>query len=93
MWKWVLKILPYDIIAKYLIKYLTKADDKYVDELWQKVVNVVEKLAADANLSGEQKRKAAEEELRKQLQGVADFVINLAIELAVAKVKQKLNQK
>jgi len=93
MWNWILKILPYDTIAKYIIKFLTKADDKYVDALWQKAVNVVEKLAKEANLPGEQKRKLAEEELRKQAQGITDFIINLAIELAVAKIKQKVNQK
>jgi len=83
--EWLLRVLPVETILRWVAKQLTGLDDRYIDLVIEKV-----EYYDRENLPGYEKRKAVYEELRKSLDDVADWAINLIIELAVARLRKKL---
>jgi len=82
------------LMAK-IIAYLTKQDDKVIYSLIKKAVDlayaVEEKYGGQ--VPGEEKRKMVVEQLAKNVDNIADWLLNLINEIAVAIVKTKLLQK
>lgn len=88
-WSWLTSFF-HNVLSSFLKQVFTAARAKAIELLKDVAVNAVTKLA-DTDLSNEEKRKAAFEEIKAYAiaKGIAagDSVINLAIELAVAVVK------
>jgi len=81
----LLKLIPIEKIIRYVGKVLTKQDDKFIDYIFNKV----EELDKNSKLSGFEKRQKLYEEIKQQTNEIADWVINLLIELAVAYYRYK----
>lgn len=70
-----------------LINILVMAVSRLIGSMdWDRVAEVV-KTVGFSDLSGEQKRQEALGVLRDSLKGVETWLLNLAIEIAVAKLK------
>ena len=84
------KVLPVESLIRQVAKILTNADDEIIDKVFEEV----QKLDKE-NLPGYEKRKAVYEQLKKDAINLANWSINLLIELAVAyyKYKYKAQQK
>jgi len=81
----ILKLIPVEEIIRYIGKVLTQQNDKVINFVFQKVMELDQK----SGLSGFEKRKIAYEEIKKEFNHLADWVINLLIEIAVAYYKYK----
>ena len=81
----LLKLLPVETIIRYIGKVLTNQDDKLIDYIFNKV----EELDKNSKLSGYEKRQKLYEEIKQQSNQLADWAINLLIELAVAYYRYK----
>ncbi|GEM_PF-2426626 len=82
---WLLKLIPIETVMWWLARQLTGLDDRYIDLIVRKVEDYDRE-----NLPGYEKRQRVYDEVRKALDDVADWAINLIIELAVARLRKKL---
>ena len=85
MWELVLKMIPYETIVRFIGKTLIKLDDKAIDYIIKKV----EEFDKKHNLTGEEKRQQVYSELKKSLNSISDWALNLMIELAVSYIRTK----
>jgi len=81
---WLLKLIPTEVILRWVAKKLTGLDDKAIDLVIQKVEQIDKE-----NIPGFEKRQKVYEQLRQSLDNVADWAINFLIELAIAYLKKK----
>ena len=77
--KWLLRFIPFEEILRWVAKQLTQVNDEAIDLVIEKVKEYDRK-----NLPGFKKREKVYEELKKHLDGVADWAIYFLIELWVA---------
>ena len=80
MWDYILKMIPYETIIRFIGKDLIKLDDKAINY----IIQVVEEYDAKHDLTPAQKREQVYNEVKQSLKNVADWAINLMIELAVS---------
>jgi len=80
MMEYLLKLIPYETIIRFIGKNLTKLDDKAIDYIIDKVKEYDEK----HDLTPAQKREQVYNDIKQNLDNVADWAINLMIELAVS---------
>jgi len=80
MWDYILKMIPYETIIRFIGKELIKLDDKAIDY----IIDKVKEYDAKHDLTPAQKREQVYNEVKQSLNDVADWAINLMIELAVS---------
>jgi hypothetical protein len=89
MWDFILRMIPYEAIIRFIGKSLVKLDDKAIDYIVQKV----EEFDKKHNLTGEEKREQVYRELKENLDNISDWALNLMIELAVSYIKTKKSRR
>ena len=82
----LLRTLPIEEIARYVIKVLTKLDDQVIDYIYQKVVE----MDKNSGLAGFEKRELVYKQVKETFNDLSDYAINLAIEMFVALLKSKV---
>lgn len=82
----LLKLIPVQTVAVKLVAYLTKQDDTVIEYLLNKALDLVAKYDKEY-MPGTEKREKVFNELKQRIDNVADYVINLVIEIAVAMLR------
>ena len=85
--EFLLKFLPLETILRWVGKKLTGYDDEVINRAIE-IVQMLDK----THLPGYEKRQQAYKELKELLNEMADWVINLLIEIAVAYIRIKTNR-
>ncbi len=82
----LLRFVPVQTIAVKLIAYLTRQDDAVIEYLLNKALDLVAKYDKEY-MPGTEKREKVFNDLKQRIDNVADYVINLVIEIAVAMLR------
>ena len=85
LWNVVLKAIPYEAIVRFIGKTLVNLDDKAIDY----IISKVEEFDKKHDLTPAQKREQVYNSVKKQFDSIADWAINLMIELAVSYIRMK----
>ena len=90
MWKFILSLIPWEVIILEALKVLTRMSEKVIDKIVKEAVDfVVEAEMKYGSGKGKEKAKYVDQKLRGILTEASDFLINLLREFAVGYAKRK----